>query len=371
MNVESLNILLITDVRAEAEHSAVEGLFKFESDSGVACKKVYFDRTIRKPRRLSDRIVLPHRHRRYGLWRTLKHIVNLEQFNIIIVRNLFAVLQQVQSAGPAALVGFWESFPHSYRRLEQAYLEQRAVWRKRLEYVLAERRERRLIQACDFYLPITQTHKDIFYPDLSIPYLATPMGFDFQRYPQVDSAADVSGPIRFVFIGSIDKLRSLDMVATAFLSQQQDFILDIYSDSRNEAVDAVKSIHDRRIRCHPGLPREELFREIATADVGVCFFPHTKTYIGASPTKTVEYAALGLGVLVNPMPDYETILDGGCAFICNFDTEAIKKEIRKIFHEDRESLRKRGQQLHQRVLAARDYRMLSSRLVRFIREQFY
>lgn len=367
--METLNILLIADVRADAEHSAVEGLFKFESKDGAACTKIFFSKSIRKPLCSSDRFILPHRHRRYRVWPTLGTLVDTERFNVIIVRNLFTVLQQVQAARPKALIGFWESFPHSHRRLDQAYLEKRAIWRKRMEYFFAERREKKILQKCHFYLPITQTHKDIFYPDLQIPHLATPMGFDFQRYP-IGEPLDKSGPIRFVFIGSIDKLRSLDIVTRAFLAQQHDFIFDIYSDSRNEAVDAVRSIHDRRVRFHPGLPRDELFRNIREADIGVCFFPHTKTYIGASPTKTVEYGALGLTVLVNPMPDYEKMLDDECAFICTYDEETIKKEIDGIIKLSRAFISKRGRLLQKRVEAKRDYRLLSDRLTDFIRERF-
>lgn len=366
--METLNILLIVDVRAEAEHSAVEGLFKFESNDGVACTKIFFSKSIRKPLCLSDRLVLPHRHRRYNLWQTLSKHVDIDRYHIIIIRNLFPVLQQIQAQQPKARIGFWESFSHSHRRLEQAYLEKRAIWRKRMEYYFAERKERRLLRKCDFYLPISQTHKDVFYPDLQIPYMATPMGFDFRQYP-VGAPTEKSGPIRFVYIGSIDKLRSMDIVKRAFLAQQYDYILDIYSDSQNEAADTFRSIHDQRIRFHPGLPRDALLRDIRTADIGVCFVPHTKTYIGASPTKTVEYGALGLSVLVNPLPDYKELLDDGCAFICDFDEESIKKEIDGIIHLNRLFILERGRQLQKRVKAQRDYRLLSKRLAGFLRER--
>ena len=365
---ESLDILLIADVGSDSQHSAVEGLFKSRQDIGICCHKLFFDKIITAPQILSDRTILPHRYRRRGLVKTLNKIDNLKRYDVIIVRNLFSVLKQIQKSRLPSRIGFWESFPHSYRRLEQAFYENRAVWRKRIEYFIACRRERLLIQSCDFYLPITETHKSVYYPDLTIPYLPTPMGFDFDEL-HLKKHSERSGPIRFVYIGAIDKLRRFDIINKAFKAQHDDFILDYYSFQNNEVVKSIKRIKDPRIRFQGGFQREELFSKISTADVGICFFPHTKTHITASPTKTLEYGALGLTVLVNPMPEYETLLDNNCAFFCEFEEDAICNKIKEILTLNRSCLVEMGRKLQERVMEKRNYADKAKHLFSFIRNQ--
>ena len=242
-----MNILLIADVGEQSDHSAVEGLFITDPANGIACTKVFFTKERNASHDQSDRLVLPYANRRRGLAAALKSAMDLQQFDVVIVRNLFNVLEQMHRAGLTARIGFWESFPHSYRRLEQAYFEKRAIVRKRIEYYFAARRERRLIETCDFYLPITETHKSIFYPDLKIPCHATPMGFDFARHP-IQPPTPKQGPIHFVYIGAVDKLRRLDIINQAFMAQQRPFRLDYFSSSRNGVVDDIRRLNDPRIR---------------------------------------------------------------------------------------------------------------------------
>jgi glycosyltransferase involved in cell wall biosynthesis len=265
-------------------------------------------------------------------------------------------------------LGFWESFPHSHRRFEQALHEKKAIFRKRLEFWFSSRNERSAIGRCDFYMPITETHKSIYYPDLTIPYFATPMGFDFQRYPLRGKLMG-GGPIKFVHIGTVDALRRIDMVNSAFMAQNKDYILDYYTYSRNDTVDQLRKISDLRIRVHEGLPQSRLFEAIRQADVGVCFFPHTKTHITASPTKTIEYGALGLTILVNPMPEYQRLIDAEYAFVCDFNEIAIRNKVEEILNVDRFTLYQMGRQFQRRVFEQRNYDQMAKELFSFIDHQ--
>ena len=370
MTNDRLNILLIADVGAAADHSSVEGLFTSRSDLGVFCQKIFFQKKIKSPQIQPDRAILPYKYRRRGLLKVLGDIHDLRHFHVIVVRNLYNVLAQILGVDLPAKVGFWESFPHSHRRVEAAVQEGRAVLRKRIEYYFASRREKRLIQRCDFFLPITATHRSTFYPDVEIPCLATPMGFDFDRYPIKKKKVIENGPIRFVYIGSVDALRRFDIINSAFQSQASDFVLDYYSASRNDTVNRIRRLDDRRIRFHGSLARSELFEEISSADVGVCFFPHTKTHITASPTKTLEYGALGLTALVNPMPEYRDLLDDNCVFLCDFSEAAMREKISEILKKDRETLFKMGRILQQRVFTHRNYARMAENLFAFLRNPY-
>ena len=363
-----LNILLIADVGAESQHSSVEGLFRSRSQLGITCYKVFFDKRARKPEPLEDRVILPYKYRRHGLVRVLTEVCPLFEYDAVIVRNLYHALGQLLRAGLSLKIGFWESFPHSRRRLDEALFEKKSVWRKQVEYAWSHHSERSLIKKCDFYLPITEIHKFIYYPDIQTPYMPTPMGFDFESYP-IAPPPKRQGPIRFVYIGAIDGLRQLDIVNRAFMAQQSDFVLDYYSFQENAEVEKIKQIQDPRIRFNGGLSRDKLFASIKYADAGICFFPYTKTHITASPTKTIEYGALGLSVLVNPMPEYKTLLDEQCAFICEFEEDAIAEKVNEILSADRTVLEDKGRLLQQRILKQRSYEDMAVPLFSFIRKQ--
>jgi len=358
-------LLLLTDQQPGANHSSVEGLFHHGLGQRYQIELVFFGREIASPQRRGNRLLLPRAAQRRRLAEQLARLVDLRSYDIVVVRNLFPVLAQLLSCRLPAKVGFWESFPHSYRRKEQAQREQRAVLRKSVEYWFKARKERHLIEQCAFYLPITETHKRVFYPDLRIPYHATPMGFDFASYGIADKPQG-SGPIRFVYIGAIDALRQLDLVNQAFMSVTGDFRLDYYSNSRNATVEQIKQLPDPRIRFHEGLPRDQLFAAIADADVGVCFFPETKTYITASPTKMLEYCALNMTVLGNLVPEYEGLLDDECSYLCPLNTDAIAKTVARILATPRETLRRQGALCGQRVRQSRDYRQMAVQLGTFL-----
>ena len=216
------------------------------------------------------------------------------------------------------------------------------------------------------YLPITKTHKETYYPDLNIPYFPTPMGFDFSEHSFYEKHIDSSEPIRFVYIGAVSKLRFIEKVNQAFLSMNEDFIFDYYSADDNEETDKIKAIDDKRIRFHGALPRVALYEEIKSADLGVCFFPHTKTYITASPTKTLEYAALGLTPFINDMPEYKGLFNEKSAFICDFNNEDMSRTLKTIIKTPKEELKNMGREAYQLVKEKRSYNVLGEKLNDFL-----
>lgn len=359
-------ILLLSDQSPDSDHSAVEGLFRQALARHFLVTIVYFSRDSQVVPDGKEAIVLPRSCQRRGLKAKLEKLTSLDGFDFVIVRNHFPVLAQMLAARLPGRIGFWESFPHSYRRLEEAYLERRAIVRKRIEYAFRALREKTLVARCDFYLPVTRVFRDEFHPALNIPFHPTPMGIDLSLLPEPGREESSDAPLRFVYIGTIDSLRRCDMVNKAFMAARGNFILDYYTASRNEVVDAIRQCGDSRIRVHDALPRSELFREVAKADVGVCFVPLTRTYIVSNPTKTIEYCALGLPVLSNNVPEYEELLPEDSAFLTDFDYDKIVHRIESVLAMPREEIRAVGERARARILAERQYSVLAERLSGFL-----
>ena len=368
-----MRILLITDQGPDSNHSAIQGIFNGHLRRHADVDLVYFDRTIDRPTTTAAKLVLPYKYKRRQTVSGIEALTGLASYDVVIVRNFFPVLREIQSHKKryGYRVGFWESFPHSFRRVYEARTTGKAVLRKTVEYAIKRRLEKRLIERCDFYLPITETFKARFYPDLSIPYLPLPMGVDFSR---IDNGPlpEISGTEkRFIYVGAVDRLRRLDLIVSAFSKIEGNFVLDLYSPSTNGLVDEIKSAitSDPRIRLCPPKPRNELLHIMLEYDVGVGLIPESPLYEVSSPTKTLEYYAAGIPAIINRLPEYTSLFDGQSAFLCLLTENDIQDAVTKILPMSRTQLRKMGVAGRQVVLAKRDYAVLAAELYRFLAQQ--
>ncbi|MFM1941577.1 MAG: hypothetical protein RI897_559 [Verrucomicrobiota bacterium] len=360
-----MRILLITDLPWGEEESAVEGLFRHELRAAHEVEVVFHAGGLWKADRRDGAIVLPKRALRHGLWRALAVETNPDGWDYVIVRNKFHVLRQALRRRGRCKVGFWESFPHAYRRVEDAVIRRRGVWRKRLEFRLKKWVQLRMLRRADFFLPITRPHEEEFYPRLGVPSHPLPMGVD--RGLWAGRKADRGeGPLRLVYTGTLDKLRGMELICRAVAGLEGDFVLDIYTFSGEALCEPIRQIGDSRIRVHRGLARSELVQEIASAHVGICVLPELRTYQGSSPTKAVEYAALGIVPLVNPLPDYNSWLGEGCAVYTGFGLEPIRIALGRMMARPRSELLAMGEECARRAWRHRDYRVLAAGLVEFL-----
>jgi glycosyltransferase involved in cell wall biosynthesis len=358
-------VLLITDLPAGASESAVEGVFRGELRRHFAVDIVFHDPALRQAVRRDDALVVPKRALRGGVAKALRGLADPAGYDYVIVRNKYYLLRAILAEPRSGRVGFWETFPHSYRRLADAEQERRAVWRKGIEYAWRRWTEARLLRRADFFLPITARHREEFHPGIRVPSSPLPMGVDealFRPWPEAGSA----GPLRLVYIGTVDRLRRVDELNAVFRGTDGEFQVDYYTFSRNETVEVLRRSGDPRIRVLPALPRPALLEALRAADVGVGYVPPVRTYIGSSPTKTLEYAALGLTVLANPLPDYADWLDERAAVLTAFEPAAIREGLRRLLATPRAVLVERARAGAQRALAKRSYRVLAAELASFL-----
>lgn len=362
-----MKILCITDQQEYSAHSAIEGIFGNVLPLDHDVTLVYFSRTtsqtILAP---GQRFIVPHRLKHGGLCRELYRLMDIDSVNIILVRNYFPVLRDVinHRAGHAFLTGFWHSFPHSFRRVFAAREEGKAVFRKTIEYAVNRFIEQRLIRRCDFLVAMTPEFRSSFYPDLKIPFLPLPMGVSCDHLPE--HRPNPSGLVSFAYTGAVDPLRRINLILDAFHSVAEPFILDFYTPNNNESSLAVQQINDHRIRLHAAIPRDNLFDRLAAYDVGIGFVPDNELYHVSSPSKTVEYAAVGMAPLINDLPDYRSLFDHESAFFCPFKQDAIRDKVRELTTCDRDHLAAVGARAREVVQRHRDYRVLARQLASFL-----
>jgi len=346
----------------------MEGIFRGSLPQYCELHVVVFDRAAKEVTLDGNQISLPYRYKKLGAARLLAKHLDLQQIDVVIVRNYFGVLRsflQVRS-GYRFRLGFWNTFPHTFRRYFQALQEKRAVLRKRLEYQVRSLWEMRLLRGCDFLIVMSEEFKRSFHGELAIAYHVLPMGVDPGELPE--RLATPGGAKRFVYIGTIDRLRKVDLIIEAMTSLEEDFVLDIYTESDNEAVDWVRKVQDARVRLCPALPRPELLQRLAGYDVGIGLIPENPLYNVSSPTKTIEYYGVGLPALLNYLPEYRALFDEESAFFCPFSKEGIRQAVRRILGTDSRELVAMGQKGKRLIDETRNYRVLSLRLFEFLQK---
>ncbi len=360
-----MRILCITDQFEGSEHSSIEGVFGSHLLGMCEVRIVYFSRE-GAARRDANKLTLPYTFKRGNICAEIARFFPLDEFDVVVVRNFFPVLRDVLAAREryGFRVGFWNSFPHTYRRLFQAQNERHSLVRKSLEYRVRSFFETRLVQRCDFLVAMSQEFKDSFFANVQIPFFPLPMGVDFKGLPA--AAPGQAGPLKMIYTGTVDALRRTSEVATAIAGVAGDFVLDIFTASDNEVTRRIAQLGDRRITIKPSLPRQELFQRMTGYDLGIGLIPENRLYNVSSPTKTLEYYGIGMPAMVNYLPEYTNLFDQDTAFFCEFTEEAIARTIGEVLQVGREKLRRMGALGRERIVAQRDYRVLAQQLHGFM-----
>ena len=364
-----MRILLITDQSPDSDHSAIMGIFNRHLRNHAEVRIVWFSRETELPIHKPGQSTLPWRYRKLPfLWR-ISPPCRLDNFDVIIVRNLFGTLGELARDNRTYLLGFWESFPHSYRRLHEAMLTGRALWRKKIEYVVRQYRERKLLSHIDFYLPITETYRQHFRADVALPYHSLPMGVDPENLPlAITGNPTRNGKLKLIYVGAIDALRGFNILIPALLGSKVEFELDIYTASRNVATTFIIDTAASYVRIHGAVSRRELLYRMADYDLGIALIPANPLYDVASPTKTMEYYAMGLPVLMTPLPEHLALFDRDSGFFCPLSKEGIITQLLTIQSLDREVLIQMGLRGRQTVLAKRSYEVLAKDLHSFLKQ---
>ena len=176
---------------------------------------------------------------------------------------------------------------------------------------------------------------------------AVPMGVDLER--PVPKREDAFGDERLkgrrvvAYLGSFAKSRRLDFLLKVMhevISAIPDAVLLMVGDG-NEPEDRQSLEHYAeslgirdRVVWTGWVGQSDAWRWLANADVAVSIVPRGPLYDCASPTKVVEYLALGIPVVANDQPDQKKLLEESGAGICiEMDHAAVVSAIKRILSD--------------------------------------
>jgi len=112
------------------------------------------------------------------------------------------------------------------------------------------------------------------------------------------------------------------------------------------------------------LPRQEALRYVQDADVCVSPFYPTPVLNSTSPTKLVEYMAMGKAVVANTHPEQKLLIDqSGCGYCVPYDEDAFADAIVKLLRAP-EMARAMGERGRRYVIEHRSYGVIANNVER-------
>lgn len=207
--------------------------------------------------------------------------------------------------------------------------------------------------------------------DIKGDVIAVPMGIDEVELSKFRVETKISEQT-IGYLGAVDTGRNIELLLDVImlLLEKDKFSnakLKIVGGSENKTAEdelrreIVKRGLSKQVVLTGTLSRHDAWEEISKCEVCISYIPRSALYDVSSPTKLVEYLALGKKVVANDIPDQKTLLDGlKTGTICGSDinsiSEAIELELEKKM-EQGEVLRVREE-----LLNLRGYSFLSSNL---------
>ena len=175
---------------------------------------------------------------------------------------------------------------HDYRSLSVGRMRE---MKDRLKYFLNARPDIRIFQ--------NEAMRQAMGFDDKVPTLLLPMGVpdfikDYRKPSQQQTGPD------YVYIGAMSAERKSHLMVDSFLKRfgdEKTFVLY----GKPEPYLPERYAANANVRFAGTLPQEELFPQLTTAGACVCYFPNHYPHLLQTPTKMLEYAALGLRIIAN------------------------------------------------------------------------
>jgi glycosyltransferase involved in cell wall biosynthesis len=166
---------------------------------------------------------------------------------------------------------------------------------------------------------------------------AVPMGVDLDQaqrdnIPPSDDPR-LAGKKVAIYLGTLDRTRKVEMLFQMLASvrkEMPDVVLVIVGDTEDAPHRAWLESEAERLGVAASviwtgwLPTFEAWRYVRVAQAGLSPFPRGLLLDSASPTKAIEYMALGIPIVVNDNPDQmQLVSEAGCGLCVAMDAVAF------------------------------------------------
>ncbi|MEZ0232241.1 MAG: glycosyltransferase [Methylophilaceae bacterium] len=273
-------------------------------------------------------------------WHNLKTLffIDAKKYDAIQVRDmsvtaLFALIAARVKGIPFF---YWLSFPQSEGQIARAtargYKAGMRYWFPLLQGILGRWLLYKIVfpYADHIFVQSKQMQQDMVAQGISFDRLTpVPMGVDMENaIPEDIQPTDdqrLLGKRVLVYLGTLDRARHIELLFEMLAILKKD-IPNIYLILAGDTEDAEHRQWLEKEASRMGviddilwtgwLPTKEAWRYVRAAEVGLSPFPRGYLLDSASPTKAIEYMAMGLPVVANDNPDQMEVIVNSKGGVC-------------------------------------------------------
>jgi len=165
--------------------------------------------------------------------------------------------------------------------------------------------------------------------------------------------------IRFVYVGTLDKLRGFDTILDAFASlENRQWKLYISTRDVEFAYTLLKNYPSikAKVKVYNAKTKDALLALIAKTDIGIALLPNLPIYNTSTPVKVFDYYASGVPCLMTQSDHTSTIFtDCVDAWFCAFSQSNIEEKLHYLLTLSKEEIASIGAKGQTRLLDVKNY----------------
>ena len=353
-------LLYITDQDEYVDHSFIAPLFETYLKKYMHVDIVYFTEFKSDfERKDAQRFTVPSRYKNVLIPELKQNGISIEEYDFIMVRNDIDIMKHVlryrDTYQYKALFRF--SFPKRSIKICCDKAENKMNLLAQTVHRFKTRRETKIINQCDVFLPTSHAMHMAFRPKVTIPTIICPPAMNpAMLHENIQHSEDEK---RFVYAGTLDKVREFETVLNAFSKLKSDnwklmiSTRDIpYAQTMLGNYPQIKD----SVELYDAQTKEALIDLIAKADIGVALLPDIPIYSASTPIKIFDYYSSAVPCLMTKAEHTGTIFtDCENAWFCDFTQEAITHKIAYLLSLSKDEVAKVGEKGQEKLLESRNY----------------
>jgi len=362
-------LLYITDQEEYIDHSFIGPLFEKYLKEYFIIDIVYFTEFKSDFEKQDEhRFLIPSRYKT-SLINELEHNnILVNEYSYIIVRNNIDILKHTlkEQNSYNYKLGFRLSFPKIRAKLQSNIANNTANLFDMLSSKFKVNNDLKTINSCDVFLPTSQSMKDEFFENVTIPTIVCPPGIDPDiLHPNIQHKGDEK---RFFYAGTLDSLREFNIVLEAFSKiKNNKWSLTISTRDINYAQELIKkySLLESNIKICNAKTHEELLELIALADIGVALLPNIPIYNTSMPIKILDYYSSAVPcIMTNTAHSNRVFTHNHDAWFCKFTADNISKTLENIILLTKEDVATVGVKGQLRLLDIKNYKTIAQTIAK-------
>jgi len=359
--------LYLTDQNENKEHSFIGPLFEKYLGKHYEVDIMYFSKTNENFEiKDGNRFIMPLKHKNNIIDELDRNKVYIGHYKYVFVRNHTAILKEVLSVKKDYnfILGYRLSFPKRIAKLQKDEANNKKSFFDVISNKVKTFSESALINQCDIFLPTSRQMRDDYLKTVKTRTFVIPSAIDPENlHPNVQHEGEEK---RFFYAGTLDKLREFETVLEAFsLVDPSKFKLMISTkdpEYANEMLDDYPSLQES-VELYNTNSKAELLGLIAKADVGLAPLPNIVLFNSSTPMKVLDYYTSTIPCIMTKNENNTSIFDDdSSAWLCDFDTEAIKDKIEKIISLSKDEVAQVGVKGQNRLLEIRNNERIANDL---------